>query len=157
MEPSFEQSALVHGIETVANEDRTAIFACFYYMTNIHGVDADSDGPREMMIKTTDHKTYKLYCFGFDNPIKFEEMEALSRSVPFQRNFLDYSYDPLITFQPVEYSYKGAVCVTISSKDYQRDQQKSKELRVNAANGKSDLESFLRSGIMDCFMPKAEQ
>ena len=141
----------IHGIDAVADEDRASICACFTELANLHGNSHDSDGPRELQVKRTDAKTYRLHCFGFDEKITDIEMTALVRLQAFQRIFLDWGYEPRVTFQPSTYQYVGALVVIVQSKDYQRAQQRARNAKPDDFNGPTTLQGFLESGAMQCF------
>ena len=146
-----EFRAVIHGIDTVAGEDRPVVHECFTELSNIHGSASTNDGPRELQVRRTDAKTYMLYCYGFDEKITDTEMNKLISKMPFSQVWLDWGYDPLVSFKPNEYEYVGALVVFIMSKDFQRSQQRAKVSKPLDLNGNCSLQSYLESGAMSCF------
>jgi hypothetical protein len=146
-----EPRVVIHGIESVAGEDKQVIHECFTELSNLHGSASTDDGPRELQVRRTEAKTYMLYCYGFDEKITDVEMTKLLSRVPFNQVWLDWGYDPLATFKPNDYEYNGALVVFIVSKDFQRAQQRAKDARPLDFTGNLSLQSYLESGAMACF------
>lgn len=148
-----EGRASIHGIESVAAEDKQVVHECFTELSNLHGSASTNDGPRELQVRQTDAKTYMLYSYGFDEKITDQEMAILLTRKPFNQVWLDWGYDPSATFKPNDYEYVGALVVYIASKDYQRTLQRSIDARPLDFSGNLSLQSYLESGALACFGP----
>lgn len=152
MDPNeTESKVVIHGIESVAGEDKQVINECFTELSNLHGSASTDDGPRELQVRRTEAKTYMLYCYGFDEKITDVEMTKMLSRVPFNQVWLDWGYDPLATIKPNDYEYNGALVVFIVSKDFQRSQQRAKDARPLDFTGNLSLQKYLESGAMACF------